>query len=1414
MKNLLIKVAALITATAIMGNAIVYSEELKKTDEINEPIVHSGDTIECNFNMFEGESRDMDISQAKVKELDEEAMPTQGDDIVAVEENDEIEVLLITDKNKYSSSEQIVATLTIKNTNNVVITNLLLQNLIPEGYKLSNDSDATKQVEVLDVGESVALTVTYMPNSTFETNNGNFTLPPSTDNNQVDNPIVDENEVGDTIQSGTDNNEIIETAQPSTDDNKIVETTQPDNDDTTEENITSPAINDNDNFDNSSSENPSTGNNSNPIFLLVLIVFAGVGIIVTMKLDKKKRNSILSLFLCIAMLMTFIPSLQAYGANTKDTTQIQISKKVEVGENMITLTAIITYDAVSISERDADEDGLSDLLEDLLGTDKDKIDTDGDGLSDYEEFCLTGTDPILFDTNEDGIDDGNADIDGDGLTNLEEIRLNTNPTVADTDSDGLKDYDEVYIYGTNPLQYDTDGDCISDSDEILLGLDPLNPKTDGVTPDSKRTFDQVLSSDAINESLLSENDAIPSIFGIVPDNINNHVSLNESEIYALNDNRALVGKEVYIDTDYDESSSLQLSFDCTSVSERIQNLMICSYDNGNIEPYDTEINGNSLYADVTSGYYFVLDVEMLLEELDIPIEKYLLRDTSITLATTDAPKNLSNNVSDEWYDENYTLIDEGYVLSSSLYNSMSNEDMAIAKSNKISGQADIVFVIDSTGSMSKAINNVVNNIDNFVDALVSNYSVHANFALIDFKDITCDEETVLIKNGSSNWFSDVSEFKSHISQIYVDGGGDTDETPIDALGMASELDFRQTANKFVILVTDAGYKTDNNYGFTSMEEITEKFSSMGIVTSVISDTYYKSDYYDLYFKTNGVFGDIYGDFWSVLLQLAENIGGIVNDGSWVILSDFQYIKLDKPLSDDNYSSDADELSDANELGEAVEKDLTFYIYYLLTTHRIPVELYTDQTAITVYNYKSNPILPDTDFDGIIDGVDTMPKNGTFSGNMLGYYNVLGADYIMDYREFFNSKYDYSKKISKASLIFANTIYNNSGYKYASNATSILNIEELMKYHGFKNVIDYKLADGYNKDGISCTAYTDDDISEIGIGYHDVTYKGMTKTILGVVIRGTDGSIEEWSSNFDMGDPDLWYSEYHKGFYITEERIKNFVDKYFNRYLKDKSNVVYWITGHSRGAALANILSARLIDEGNDVFAYTFATPSTTISTSKNDAKYSSIFNFANTSDFVTYVPLEQWGFGRFGNTKLLSIEDSNLQITWSVRTGNDNYNALNKNVITLATNRIAKSCSKTWNEVFDRAGSQDINDDQYKCISERAKRYCDIVERNSLFGKHLGYKLYPSTAFIFQLGAEALAGSDEEKENVVVIIKELWNSKYTGVLLLFLGDAVTNFSSFEGMTLGETLVGDGHAPATYYVLIDNNKRYSGGGGAW
>jgi hypothetical protein len=110
---------------------------------------------------------------------------------------------------------------------------------------------------------------------------------------------------------------------------------------------------------------------------------------------------------------------------------------------------------------------------DCNGLADDGIDTDGDGLEDYDERTRWGTDPY------------DSDTDGDGLSDGEEVQLGTSPTVVDSDGGGTGDGAEVLIDGTDPLNpnddvaTDSDGDGLTDAEEAILGTDPHNPDTDG-----------------------------------------------------------------------------------------------------------------------------------------------------------------------------------------------------------------------------------------------------------------------------------------------------------------------------------------------------------------------------------------------------------------------------------------------------------------------------------------------------------------------------------------------------------------------------------------------------------------------------------------------------------------------------------------------------------------------------------------------------------------------------------------------------------------------------------------------------------------------------------------------------------------------------------------------------------------------
>ena len=138
----------------------------------------------------------------------------------------------------------------------------------------------------------------------------------------------------------------------------------------------------------------------------------------------------------------------------------------------------------------------------------------------------------------------------------------------------------------------------------------------------------------------------------------------------------------------------------------------------------------------------------------------------------------------------------------------------------------------------------------------------------------------------------------------------------------------------------------------------------------------------------------------------------------------------------------------------------------------------------------------------------------------------------------------------------------------------------------------------------------------------------------VILKGTTG--DEWYGDFNLaGAGDTYEDESrHYSFHYATESLKRDLEKKLSEF-KDKK-ITYVITGHSRGAASANILGKMLTDEkkeGDRVFCYTFATP-TVVKNSLITEEYDNIFNFCLDDDFVTYMPLENssWQYGRYGTT--------------------------------------------------------------------------------------------------------------------------------------------------------------------------------------
>ena len=252
---------------------------------------------------------------------------------------------------------------------------------------------------------------------------------------------------------------------------------------------------------------------------------------------------------------------------------------------------------------DTDNDGLTDYDEyHNITTDHLDGDTDDDGLPDgleYNEYSSMGADPLVHDDDADSdgwywfqdcddedfdrapfkpeVLDGkdndcdevvdedffDLDSDDDGLTDFDEFHnITTNPGLADTDADGMSDGHEVMISGSDPMQFNFDRDedgfyDFEDCEDLVSTTNPAGVEAwNGRDDDCNNAIDDGLSRknlvatfpdfrqvhmwDAVNESLdLS--------VGSIPDNVVATLSWQFGD-YTLTENVSSDGRGIVIES--------------------------------------------------------------------------------------------------------------------------------------------------------------------------------------------------------------------------------------------------------------------------------------------------------------------------------------------------------------------------------------------------------------------------------------------------------------------------------------------------------------------------------------------------------------------------------------------------------------------------------------------------------------------------------------------------------------------------------------------------------------------------------------------------------------------------------------------------------------------------------------------------
>lgn len=228
-----------------------------------------------------------------------------------------------------------------------------------------------------------------------------------------------------------------------------------------------------------------------------------------------------------------------------------------------------------------------------------------------------------------------------------------------------------------------------------------------------------------------------------------------------------------------------------------------------------------------------------------------------------------------------------------------------------------------------------------------------------------------------------------------------------------------------------------------------------------------------------------------------------------------------------------------------------------------------------------------------------------------------ATFDFDFNWFYESSYTYNHDLATAASALSLLIYGPR-----SNVRSVVT-DQL----GFT---DFKTWDASMKDPEGL-------YSPYMLAHKKVNIDGKETEIVLVTIMGTFE--KEWLDDFDSGT-----GETHEGFQRASDNVFFGLKEYLfgeDSPVAENADIKLLITGHSRGAAVANLLGKAVDDAKQkritkqDVYVYTYATPNTTSDGTWNLEQYSNIFNIVNPEDFVTKVMPAKWGYHRYGITYVL-----------------------------------------------------------------------------------------------------------------------------------------------------------------------------------
>lgn len=217
-----------------------------------------------------------------------------------------------------------------------------------------------------------------------------------------------------------------------------------------------------------------------------------------------------------------------------------------------------------------------------------------------------------------------------------------------------------------------------------------------------------------------------------------------------------------------------------------------------------------------------------------------------------------------------------------------NEETLLATRGK---SVDLVFVIDTTGSMSDKIKGLLETAAKFVDRF-GRLQMDSRIAIVAFGDLNVKSDKIV----ATGFTRSLDTTKSSLQKIpRFSGGANRGESCLEALQKAMALDFRDNVVKVVLLITD---EPANQNRQVKASDVIAQLKDREMLTFVVStpEKYYKEmaahtggKWYKISAQTD--FTDLLGMFGDIASKVSETVADVYRIGDGRV-SD--YLRLAPP----------------------------------------------------------------------------------------------------------------------------------------------------------------------------------------------------------------------------------------------------------------------------------------------------------------------------------------------------------------------------------------------------------------------------------------------------------------------------------------------------------------------------------------